>query len=96
MRWLSLLLGAGIILPTSGSTTAGAAPLASCGSLQTLIDSAPPGSTATVPACLYREQVTISKALTLVAEPGAEIRGSRRNLVRDKRGVASFLLGCWY
>ena len=37
-----------------------------------------------MPACLYREQVTISKALTLVAEPGAEIRGSRRNLVRDK------------
>jgi parallel beta-helix repeat protein len=40
------------------------------------VDAAPAGSTVTVPACVYRELVTISKPLTLVAQPGAEIRGS--------------------
>ena len=30
----------------------------------------------TIPACIYREYVAITKSLTLVASPGAEIRGS--------------------
>ncbi len=48
-----------------------------CGiSLQALVDAAPPGSWVEVPACLYREMVTITKPLTLAADPGAEIRGS--------------------
>jgi parallel beta-helix repeat protein len=44
--------------------------------LQALVDRAAPGSVVDVPPCLYREQVTIAKPLTLAARPGAEIRGS--------------------
>lgn len=48
-----------------------------CGaSLQSLVNAAPSGSVLLVPACLYRETVIITKALTLDAQPGAEIRGS--------------------
>jgi parallel beta-helix repeat protein len=45
-------------------------------SLQGLIDNSAAGSVVHVPACIYREGVTISKPLTMVADPGAEIRGS--------------------
>jgi parallel beta-helix repeat protein len=52
-------------------------PTANCGtSIQARVDAAAAGSTVTVPACIYRETVTINKPLTLVAQPGAEIRGS--------------------
>jgi Right handed beta helix region len=44
--------------------------------LQQIINTAPPNSTVSVPACIYREQVVINKPLTLNAAPGAEIRGS--------------------
>lgn len=47
-----------------------------CTPLQELVDAATPGSTVRVPACVYRETVTLDKPLTLAAEPGAEIRGS--------------------
>ena len=48
-----------------------------CGiSLQSLIDAAAPGSIVRVPACVYRETATVDKPLTLLATPGAEIRGS--------------------
>jgi len=40
------------------------------------VDAAAAGSTLVVPACLYREFVSVTKPLTLVATPGAEIRGS--------------------
>jgi nitrous oxidase accessory protein NosD len=36
-----------------------------CGSLQALVDAAQAGSVLTVPACTYRETVTLSKPLTL-------------------------------
>lgn len=50
---------------------------AECGStLQELVDWSDPGAVLSVPACLYREAVTVAKPLTLVAQPGAEIRGS--------------------
>jgi parallel beta-helix repeat protein len=45
-------------------------------SLQQMINEAVPGAVLHVPACLYRERVTINKPLTLIADPGAEIRGS--------------------
>lgn len=44
--------------------------------LQAQIDAAPAGSTLTPAVCVYRETVTINKALTLSAAPGTEIRGS--------------------
>ncbi|HLI51182.1 MAG TPA: right-handed parallel beta-helix repeat-containing protein [Thermomicrobiaceae bacterium] len=44
--------------------------------LQALIDGAAASSTVRVPAGIYREQITINKPITLLAEPGAEIRGS--------------------
>lgn len=47
-----------------------------CGSLQALVNAAASGATLTIPACIYRETVTITRPLTLVASPGAEIRGS--------------------
>lgn len=53
---------------------AGASPCAV--SLQTRVDAAAPGSTVSVPGCVFRETVTVTKPLTLVGQPGAEIRGS--------------------
>lgn len=53
------------------------APASSCRTrLQSMVDAAAPVSIVSVPACLYRETVTINKPLTLAAQPGAEIRGS--------------------
>lgn len=61
---------------TPGPTVT-ATPVASCGtSLQSHVNAAATGSTVVVPLCLYRETVIITKALTLDAQPGAEIRGS--------------------
>ncbi len=51
-------------------------PAPACGSLQSLIDKAQVGEVLRVPPCIYRETVHVGKPLTLVAEPGAEIRGS--------------------
>ena len=45
-------------------------------SLQTLIDNAPAGSTLLVPACTYRESVTVPKALTIDGQGQASLRGS--------------------
>lgn len=45
-------------------------------SLRRLIDGAQPGATVEVPACLYRESITVDKPITLNAAAGAEIRGS--------------------
>lgn len=44
--------------------------------IQELVDVATPGSTVSVPPGIYRETVVVTKPLTLVAQPGAEIRGS--------------------
>ncbi len=45
-------------------------------SIQALVDAAAPGAVVRVPPGIYRETVTVTKPLTLLAEPGAEIRGS--------------------
>ena len=45
-------------------------------SLQAKVDAAPAGDTVKAEACIYREQVSITKPLTLVGQPGSEIRGS--------------------
>jgi parallel beta-helix repeat protein len=45
-------------------------------SLQSLIDAAPAGSVLDVPACIYRETVTIARPLTLDGHGQAQIRGS--------------------
>ncbi len=67
------------VVPSSGNPapTSTPVPSASCGqTLQSLVDAAAAGSTLNVPACLFRETVTISKRLTIVGQPGSEIRGS--------------------
>ena len=46
------------------------------GTLQQRIDAATPGTSITIPRGIYRETVTVDKPLTLLGEPGAEIRGS--------------------
>lgn len=61
---------------TAGVDLAGAPPESCATTLQAMVDAAAPGSTVRVPACVYRETVTIGKPLTLEAELGAEIRGS--------------------
>jgi parallel beta-helix repeat protein len=54
-----------------------AAEAATCtNSLQAQIDAAPPGATVVGEPCIYREQITIDKPLTLVGQSGSEIRGS--------------------
>ena len=45
-------------------------------SLQVLIDAAPASSILLVPAGVYREQVTVSKPLTIDGQNQAEIRGA--------------------
>lgn len=57
--------------PSSGTVAENCSP-----KLQELINSAASGSTVNVPACIYRESVTVNKPLTLIAAAGAEIRGS--------------------
>jgi hypothetical protein len=44
--------------------------------LQELVDEARPAATVLVPPCVYRETVTISGPIALIAETGAEIQGS--------------------
>lgn len=46
------------------------------GSLQAEVDAASPGSTVVADPCVYREQVTITKPITIQGQPGSEIRGS--------------------
>jgi parallel beta-helix repeat protein len=64
----------------SGEASNGGCPLSpppDCSSsLQTLINNAPAGSTLTLPNCIYRELVTVNKALTIDGQGQASIRGS--------------------
>ncbi|MEZ4520677.1 MAG: right-handed parallel beta-helix repeat-containing protein [Thermomicrobiales bacterium] len=46
------------------------------GALQKRIDAAAPDSVLTIPRGIYRETAVIDKPLTIIGEPGAEIRGS--------------------
>jgi parallel beta-helix repeat protein len=45
-------------------------------SLQARIDATPPGGTVDAEPCIYREQLVITKPITLQGQPGSEIRGS--------------------
>ena len=45
-------------------------------SLQARIDAATSGGTVLAEPCIYREQIIIEKPITLVGQPGSEIRGS--------------------
>lgn len=59
-----------------------------CGrSLQSLVDSAAPGTVLDVPACAYREQVTVDKQVTLDAPP--EQRSVATTCGRDGRGAVA-------
>lgn len=63
--------------PTATPTTTLPPPGPSCSkTIQSLVDGAAAGSVVNVPSCVYRETVRITKPLTLVGQPGAEIRGS--------------------
>jgi nitrous oxidase accessory protein NosD len=72
-------------------------------SLQSLVDAAAPGAVVSVPACMYRETVTINKPLTLDGRPGAEIRGSdvwssgwkKRGRYWTRGTVPAFAQGNW-
>jgi hypothetical protein len=64
------------LLAASVAGTANAQPTCQ-GSLQALVNAADPGTVVeTAAGCVYREQVTINKPLTLKGGPGTEIRGS--------------------
>ena len=64
------------LLASSLADTANAKPTCE-GSLQALVDAAEPQSVVQASAgCVYREQVTINKPLTLKGGLGTEIRGS--------------------
>jgi parallel beta-helix repeat protein len=56
-------------------------------SLQALVDATPPGATLHVPPCIYRESVVVRRPITLLAAPGAEIRGSDVWTSWERRGA---------
>jgi parallel beta-helix repeat protein len=64
--------------PTPAPTaTPSPAPGGSCPTtLQALVDAAAPGATVRVPACVYRETVTVTKSVVLDGGGQAEVRGS--------------------
>lgn len=63
--------------PTAPSLPNSSPPSQACATtIQALINAAAPGSIVKVPACIYRDSVTISKPLTLDGQNVAEIRGS--------------------
>ncbi len=65
------------VVTTTPTATPTPEPAANCNqSLQQLVDQAAANATIHIPACLYREEVTINKTVTLLADAGAEIRGS--------------------
>jgi parallel beta-helix repeat protein len=73
-----MLLAALVVTLTviAGATPGDAAESSCAGTLQSLVDAATSGGVVEVPACTYREKVTINKPITLQASPEAEIRGS--------------------
>ena len=82
IAWLVLSHAAPHLAPIGAMTLPAAAgtlrdsPAPCSISLQSLVDKATAGSMLRVPLCIYRETVTIKKPLSLVAQPGTEIRGS--------------------
>ena len=46
------------------------------GTIQELVNAAKPGGTVLVPSGIYRETITLNAPITLIGQPGAEIRGS--------------------
>src|SRR5262252_1567437 len=71
------LSGVRIAELASAAPTEAAVSASTCGgSVQPLLDAASPDSTVTLPPCIARETLTISKPLTLRGQPGSEIRGS--------------------
>ena len=68
------LLVAVVVSLAMSVAPAGSPAAAACGSLQSLVDLAGPGSTITAPACVYHEAVSIHKALTINAT-GAVVDG---------------------
>src|SRR5215210_1319197 len=73
---MAMMIGILSLLAASVAGTANEKPTCE-GSLQALVNAAGPGTVIeTAAGCVYREQVTIDKPLTLKAGPGAEIRGS--------------------
>jgi hypothetical protein len=57
--------GAGGCTPTCGKVT-----------LQQIVDTTPADASVTIPACTFRESVSLKQPIALIARPGAEIRGS--------------------
>jgi hypothetical protein len=65
------------VLPDLSTYSATSTRLQTCaGSLQTLINAAAPGSVLKLPACIFRESVTINKPITLDGQNQTEVRGS--------------------
>jgi parallel beta-helix repeat protein len=75
--FLATLLGVLVAALIAVNLDAEPAAAATCtDSLQAKIDAAPPAGTVRADPCVYREQITITKPLTLHGQPGSEIRGS--------------------
>ncbi len=62
--------------PTATSTPSTTQSSTPATSIQSMVNAAASGATVYVPAGIYRETVTITKPITLIGQPGAEIRGS--------------------
>jgi Right handed beta helix region len=75
--FLAALLGVLVAVLVLMGLQAKPASAATCtDSLQTKINAASSGGTVTANPCVYREQITITKPITLKGQSGSEIRGS--------------------
>lgn len=76
-RTLVALSGILIFILLAMSLEARQAAAATCtDSLQAKIDATPAGGTVTAEGCIYRERIEIDKPITILGNPGAQIRGS--------------------
>jgi parallel beta-helix repeat protein len=77
------------VVPAAVASSPAAVAASNCGvSLQSLVDAAPAGATVQVPGCIFRETLRIDKSLTLIGQPGTEIRGSDVWSAWSPRGAA--------
>src|SRR5215207_9462106 len=73
---IALLTALAVVLLVMGLQIKPDAATTCTDSLQDKLDAAAQGTTVRAEPCVYREQITITKPITLQGQPGSEVRGS--------------------